>query len=1153
MEDGIDLTDVWSPDGVASTFTEILSKPRGFLQAELCNVSFVGNTAKSGGAVAALRTNLLSMSRVNFSGNVGGDGAALYIEADGDLDPQQFRAPNHYVSGTRVSFVNNSATRNGGAVFLRATCAGAGLDRIGISPVNVSVLTEEGRNNNEDDVFFEKSEFVNNSALKSGGAWRATTGRAGCRDCQFEGNFVSEVGGIDGTGGALSLTDQASFHGRGVTFRRNSATNGGCVHAENSLVDVVDADIDLSRAQKHGGGIYIHIPAAASFRFGLLARVSSARFRGNFARVGGGLYFLMDEGSSGSQDPRGGFMVLAQSAFMNNAADMAGGAIFTNAPEALDVLCNSDLRVIESLGNDTRTSRPGVDGIQRVPPVRVTDRPDICGQTWSGNSAAKEDGGNVLATTAVKAMVCKDSPRSCVNQGGTITVANHTSGGVLEAISVELIDAFGRPAFGQSTVLLRATTNETDSTLGGAVIAQIGAKSRLTSIRLQGSVNRTHNFTLSFDPEILPSINIEVHIRSCLAGEFLDSGNEICLQCPDGRYSFGPSQGCFACPPNSDCRPSTITPKEHFWHSTSQSTQVHECILKEACKYNGRDAALRAAARDAHANGTFLVYDDERYQQCRQGHRGVLCGACDSAHGKSRSGQCTACGGAAKDIVLPVILVLWFAFMSAIMSRNALVSAKKANRVASAPINRNSASGSDEGGAMNGFSGAGSSSLPGIMDSLHLYIGEGRLTPEGELDVEEASVSRRGRQISDGSCTADVFKVLVNFLQVTGIAIFINASWTSSTLGVLAGADFLASGSHALFSLECAFPSTSSIERSVLRTIATAFFPFALFLAFIAMSLVATLLRTMKLINFLIKDLISFWHVSFLAILYISFIDMTRNALKVLDCAKVDEEGFGPPGLATALLEYWTEDTGVECYKGRHLALVLALAIPTLALVSLGMPLWLLATLRWRRGRFAGSARGAYAFIYQSYRDEFLYWEVVVMMRKGLLAAITVFRFSLGTTLQATLALIVLDVAVVLQLWARPFVAMKPDLNRMETISLLSSILVFFAGIILDDPNTSTAGALVVSVLMTVAVMGTFLYLLIELVSQLLKGFDRALISRGIPLSADSSVVSRIRALVQCGLSFISGRISNGFQRGSRRRRVMVQMQRMSTWDSKNC
>eukprot|EP00803_Ostreobium_quekettii_P009942 evm.model.scf_126.3 EVM.evm.TU.scf_126.3 scf_126:54540-55184(-) len=213
----------------------------------------------------------------------------MYIETDGDLDPQKFRAPKHYVSGTNVLFTNNSATMKGGAVFHRATCAAAGFDRMGISPANVSLLTEDGQNNNEDDVFFEESEFVNNSALNSGGAWHALTGRAGCRDCRFEGNFVSQNGTIDGAGGAVALTDRASFHGRRVIFRRNSATNGGCVHAENSLVDLVDAGMDLSRAQKYGGAIYIHIPAAASsFRFGLLARVSSARFRGNLANVGGG-------------------------------------------------------------------------------------------------------------------------------------------------------------------------------------------------------------------------------------------------------------------------------------------------------------------------------------------------------------------------------------------------------------------------------------------------------------------------------------------------------------------------------------------------------------------------------------------------------------------------------------------------------------------------------------------------------------------------------------------------------------------------------------------------------------------------------------------------------------------------------------------------
>lgn len=103
------------------------------------------------------------------------------------------------------------------------------------------------------------------------------------------------------------------------------------------------------------------------------------------------------------------------------------------------------------------------------------------------------------------------------------------------------------------------------------------------------------------------------------------------------------------------------------------------------------------------------------------------------------------------------------------------------------------------------------------------------------------------------------------------------------------------------------------------------------------------------------------------------------------------------------------------------------------------------------------------------------------MARKALLAAIAVFSFSLGTGLQAVLALGVLAIALALHLMMKPFVSAGPDLNRLETISLSASFLTFLDGLIFNDPHTSQNFEIIVSVVVIGTLAGVTVFMFYEL------------------------------------------------------------------------
>lgn len=131
-------------------------------------------------------------------------------------------------------------------------------------------------------------------------------------------------------------------------------------------------------------------------------------------------------------------------------------------------------------------------------------------------------------------------------------------------------------------------------------------------------MNSQHNITLSFDPSILDDMHIQVQIRDCLPGEVKGDGGKSCILCGPDLFTFLSNETCRQCPENAKCSPSIITPYAGFWHSASKSTQMHECIVKDACFFEGRVAILEEAAKEAHKNLSILMHNDARYKQCAE-------------------------------------------------------------------------------------------------------------------------------------------------------------------------------------------------------------------------------------------------------------------------------------------------------------------------------------------------------------------------------------------------------------------------------------------------------------------------------------------------------------------------------------------------------
>ena len=110
---------------------------------------------------------------------------------------------------------------------------------------------------------------------------------------------------------------------------------------------------------------------------------------------------------------------------------------------------------------------------------------------------------------------------------------------------------------------------------------------------------------------------------------------------------------------------------------------------------------------------------------------------------------------------------------------------------------------------------------------------------------------------------------------------------------------------------------------------------------------------------------------------------MTKHLLRFFACADVSDDLVEDVGTDRV----WEEDSAVECYSRRHALTVGILVVPLLCAVTIGFPLGTFIILRNYKERLnEENIIATYGFLYRAYDQH--YWEIVIMMRKALIATI---------------------------------------------------------------------------------------------------------------------------------------------------------------------
>lgn len=317
---------------------------------------------------------------------------------------------------------------------------------------------------------------------------------------------------------------------------------------------------------------------------------------------------------------------------------------------------------------------------------------------------------------------------------------------------------------------------------------------------------------------------------------------------------------------------------------------------------------------------------------------------------------------------------------------------------------------------------------------------------------------------------------MINFLQVTAVAASISAQWTERVLTMFEASEYLGALTTAAISrpVDCIVSGSSAAVKSIWRTLVSLFVPGIVMSIFAAIWGFITF-KESKAPSYFWKRLI----LTVVAVTYISYLGLTKLAVRMFYCVDVSENVF-----SDSRTKYLALDTAIKCYEKGHFSLVV-IAVLILVLVSLLFPLtiaFILSRNNVQQLHVDGWTHETVGFLFRGFKEQFMFWESLIMFRKACLSVIVVFSYPLGGQAQGHLALVLLLFCLYLQQVCSPYRKEFHALNYFESGSLLVSCLTFILGQFFTNERCSESTKTLVEITIILANTAFFTFLLVAFV-----------------------------------------------------------------------
>jgi hypothetical protein len=334
--------------------------------------------------------------------------------------------------------------------------------------------------------------------------------------------------------------------------------------------------------------------------------------------------------------------------------------------------------------------------------------------------------------------------------------------------------------------------------------------------------------------------------------------------------------------------------------------------------------------------------------------------------------------------------------------------------------------------------------------------------------------------------STSVQKIFLNYLQVAALCSSFPLRWPSELEGLFEFQGAISTLGEHLVNPDCVTKTSTASQLYYSKQTCFAFLPFVLVLCSFLfwrekrqMSERRCFAKRTTAGKTTSKDK---FVVTLTSILYLLYPTLCKNAFGLFDCRTVGANSY----LSVALEE--------ECFVGTHKTMMWLFGVGQLVLYVLGFPLLVLGFLNHNKEHLDDYvAMSRYGLFYGAYKRERFFWEIVITARKVSIVMLSVFGPSLGPEKQAQVALLILLVCIVLEIYGDPYKIESTRhnvLGHLELAALLVEWWTMWSGLMIYQLKEDAAEAIFLSLAAILANSVLFLWFLVQFVLE--KLYERA-------------------------------------------------------------
>ncbi|KAG2440227.1 hypothetical protein HXX76_004339 [Chlamydomonas incerta] len=261
-----------------------------------------------------------------------------------------------------------------------------------------------------------------------------------------------------------------------------------------------------------------------------------------------------------------------------------------------------------------------------------------------------------------------------------------------------------------------------------------------------------------------------------------------------------------------------------------------------------------------------------------------------------------------------------------------------------------------------------------------------------------------------------------------------------------------------LVSLDCSLPDDLNISPATTRTILAVLAPFYSYVIALIIFLFANTasfvwkkhfkrlaVAPATLFAYVLTCLRGQLLVTLCTVMFFYYPSVVQALMTIYNCVTVDSAVTANPLAASAGLstdKVWSQDYGMVCYQGEHLALALGLGLPGLLIIGMGWPIIsamiMTSTFTCGGEGLAHSYRSTAEIKVADYKPKWIWWESAVMLRQLAIAAVVTFvSGGSSPTVQLLVVFCILTLAAVVQTIVQPYRSVRIGYLALVTLYVL--------------------------------------------------------------------------------------------------------------------